>query len=98
MTEIILTILIAALLGFIYLKDKEHNIQVNKLIKGIIAKHSTDYSNMTLSESTKMEMSTPPLGPIDDDLIPLSSATDDMFDTAIVEDLKADVENSQDAK
>lgn len=76
---------------FIYLKDKEHNTQINQLIKAIVAKNAQDYSNMTLSEKTRVEMENkPPLGPTSDEYVPLGTADPATFDR-MIEDINSQV-------
>lgn len=89
MIDYLLLIIIIALMVFTYFKDREHNQQVNKLIKAIISKNAQDYTNLTLAENTELNMPHPnePLGPIDDDLIPVGQADQDVFDKMIDRDL-----------
>ncbi len=79
MIDYILAAIIVVLLGYIYLKDQQHNKQINRLINAVIAKQPQDLVNLNLSEATKIERTEPPLGPVDDDLIPMSEASDELF-------------------
>lgn len=91
MTEFILAIIIVAMMVFIYLRDKDHDKQINQLIKGIIAKNPQDMVNLTLAEKTRIEMEDkPPLGPTQDDFTALGSIDDGLFDRMITDQLKPD--------
>lgn len=86
MTEIILALIVGALLGFIYLKDKEHSRQINTLIKAVVSKSAQDFTNMTLSEQTRLNLEQePPLGPVSDEFVALGGSDAVTFDRMIDE-------------
>ncbi len=106
MVDYILSLIILILLGFIYLKDKEHTKQINQLIKAVIAKHPQDVINMDLAEKTQVLANKPdptepthftngPLGPLDDDLVPMDGDPD-LFDRFIEKSLNGDKEEELD--
>lgn len=96
MTEVILGIVILAMMAFIYLRDKDHDKQINQLIKGIIAKNPQDMVNLTLAEKTRIEMEEkPPLGPTSDEFVQLGSTDAELFD-AMIRKTNADNGQSED--
>ncbi len=90
-------LLVALLIGvliamgfFLYHKDREHNKQINQLIKAVISKTPQDYRDLTLSENTKIEMKPDqgPLGVLNDDFVSLGAADEFAFDKMIKQQLE----------
>ena len=82
--EIILVVVILILVAFIWVKDKEHNKQQNRLINAVIAKTPQELAHLTLSEKTKIDLENkPPLGPIPAEFTEIGSADDETFDKMI---------------
>lgn len=95
MIEIISTIVIAcvviALLVKDYFKDREHNNQINRLIKAVVSKTPQDLVNLTLAEKTRVEMENkPPLGDLQDEFTQLGTSNPELFDRMIDDQLKSD--------
>lgn len=95
MLDYFLVFIIIALGCFIYLKDKEHNKQVNELIKALMAKSASDYREMKLADNTKIKIEPNKQMaqdlPINNDLpdyIPLNQATEKEWDEAIKHELE----------
>lgn len=96
MTDIILFLVILVLLAFLAWKEYMADKHTKELIKAVIAKNSSELANLNLSETTKLNVDTPPpLGPLNDDLVPLSNLSQDEFDQAM--DKSLEIENDENA-
>lgn len=82
MTEIALTIVILALLGFIYYDKLQTLKERSKLINAIIAKDAKELQELDFSE--KVEPSQQKSVSVEDDLVSVSDLSDKDFDKHVL--------------
>lgn len=82
MTEIALTIVILALLGFIYYDKLQTLKERSKLINAIIAKDAKELQELDFSE--KVEPSQQQSVSVEDDLVSVSDLSDKDFDKHVL--------------
>lgn len=93
MSEVILGLVIAALLGVFGWYVREQGRERSKLINAILAKDSTEYVNRTLAEKT--EALRPQVNTSNPDLIPMDQVNDEQFDAMIAKQLGTEVTDEE---
>jgi chromatin segregation and condensation protein Rec8/ScpA/Scc1 (kleisin family) len=84
MTEIVLTIVIVALLGYHAYCERLHKQEREKMMNAIVAKNAQELRDLTLAENTEIKVKPP--GP--PDLEPLENLSDQQHLDAIMGRLK----------
>ena len=76
MTEIVLLLVIAVQLGFIYLQNLQFKEERNRLINAIVAKTPEDLINLNVVDKMKHE---DVLEPVNQDMVPVEGLSDEEF-------------------
>lgn len=79
-TIFFLTVLVGVLVYFLDRKDKAHREHIDKLIKKIMAKNLTEYTNNVIMEKNKPDKKLKEVFP---DIIPIEQADDKLFNKTI---------------
>lgn len=79
MIDIVLTIVIALLIGYVAYLEREHRLEKAKLLNAILSRRPEDMVNMTLADQTTVQV---PKVEADDslkDLVDINDASDEEF-------------------
>jgi hypothetical protein len=81
MTEIVLLFVVLAQMGFIYFSQKQFKEERSKMLNAIVAKTPEEFTNFEVIDKLKPEH---PVEPVNPDMSPVESLSDDDFDKFVV--------------